>query len=132
MILEFSYRGVNNYPAAWYGRLFTGSPADDATLASLSGEPSGNGYAALSWTRNGTDWGAITTVAGMRQTRAVKKTYGPATTADWPEVNLFVLTSVGSGTAGLLWARFAFSPQTLRVGETLDVQPIGVERGVSF
>ncbi|MDR7496851.1 MAG: hypothetical protein QN174_07830 [Armatimonadota bacterium] len=130
LLLEFAYRGVDNFPAAWYGRLFGGAPADDDTITDLTGEPGGNGYAALTWTRNTTDWGAVTLVGSEKQTRGVKKTFGPAT-ADWPTVTTFVLATASDGTAKL-WARFTLpEPITVLAGEDLDVRPIGVVRGVT-
>jgi len=131
LMLNFTYRAVDGFAVAWYGRLCAGAPADSATLATLTGEPSGSGYGGLTWTRNTTDWAAIIGVGTERQTRGLKKTY--SATGDWPEVTTFLLATVVSGTAGKAFSRFTLdSPLTLLNGEDFDVRPIGVLRGASL
>jgi hypothetical protein len=263
LLLEFAYRGTDGFPAAWYGRLFAGSPADAAVIGGLTGEPSSivfsvfttandvafndrtseariakgtpfaffptpatgdriyightatftrldfdletlgvggtyvweywngtawtsftptdgtsgftqdgvvtwsaltgwaqttvngvsrywirvrptaapttnptansitpNGYAVLQWTRNTTDWGAVTLVGSEKQTRGLKRTFGPAS-QDWSSVTTFVQATAIDGTAKL-WARYTLpEATTVLSGEDLDFRPIGVVRGVS-
>lgn len=133
MYLNYAARAVNEFPADWRGRLFGGAPMDsDDTASDLTGEPVGNGYAALTWTRGVVDFGALITVGGERQVRGAKKTFGPAVGADWPTVTTFVMADGAIGTS-LLFARFILSAAiTVLVGEDLDVRPIFVLRGVTL
>lgn len=99
-----------------YLRLYNDTPAEADTLATLTGEVSGTGYAGITVTR-GTDW---STPAAATGTTTSTKTFTAGGT--WTAATQLVLATVASGTAGLFLAWAALSQsRTLGNGDTLDV-----------
>lgn len=92
-----------------------GAIADTDTLATLTNETSGSGYAGITVTR-GTDWSAPALDAGDGQTTSVTKTF--TATGTWTNAAELVLATVASGTAGLFIGFAALS--TTRQLENLD------------
>jgi hypothetical protein len=99
------------------------SLAEANTLASLSGEPSGNGYARQ----------AIPTTTGFTlsqpgayyQATPTTSTFGPATGSAWSAVLNRFLCTVSSGTSGKLIASLALTAsRTLQVGDSLNTNLI--------
>ena len=103
-----------------YGRLYNDTPIETDTLALLTGEVTGTGYAAVDFAR-GTDWGDPTLDSGDMMTTSTTKTYTGGA-GGWSAATYIVLATVSSGTAGLLIAYNALSAtRTLAEGDTLDV-----------
>jgi len=99
-----------------YLRLYNDMPTESDTLATLTGEVSGTGYAGITVTR-GTDWSAPAHDTG---TTTSTKTFTAGGT--WTAASELVLATVASGTAGLFLASAALSQsRTLGNGDTLDV-----------
>lgn len=134
ILLNESFRAVASFPTAWYGRLAGGTPADTDTIASVSSEPLPTltkGYMSIAWSRGTTHWGAITTLAGDRVVYGTKFSFGPAI-AVWSNLTYFFFATRSDNVGTKLFARFQLSqPRTVNPGETLDIQPIGVIRGLS-
>jgi hypothetical protein len=102
-----------------YFRLFNDTPLETDTLATLTGEVTGTGYAGIAVAR-GTDWSDPTLDAGDMQTTTTTKQFSAGGT--WTDATQLVLATVGSGTAGLFLAWAALSTtRTLTNGDTLDV-----------
>lgn len=66
LMLDGFFRGQNR-PTAFYVRLFNDTPVETDTLAALTGEPSGNGYAAQTLSVNTTDFPTLELDAGDYQ-----------------------------------------------------------------
>lgn len=128
--LRADYRGESVLPVAFFGRLYNDTPADTDALSDLTGEPSSNGYQAIPWSRNTTDWGAAATVSGQGESLGLRKSFS-ATGAGWGPVTHFVMATT-SDNSGSPWAYFTLSqPRTVLGGQSLDVQPRAVSRGVT-
>lgn len=106
------------------GRLYNDTPIETDTLATLTGEVTGTGYAAVTFTR-GTDWSAPALDAGDGKTTSVVKTFTAG--GAWTVATSLVLATVATGTAGLFiaWIMLSVS-RTLANTETLDVT-VGVK-----
>lgn len=119
-ILDIIYR-ASTAPTTFYTRLYNDTPVDTDTLALLTGEASGNGYGALTWNRNSTDFPTLALDAGDYQVSSVTKQYS-ASGGSWGPVTYMVLATVATGTAGKIYNYFALSQsRTLADGEKLDV-----------
>lgn len=106
--------------ASLFFRLYgDGAIADTDTLATLTNEVSGSGYAAITVTRD-TDWSEPALDAGDGRTVTGTKSF--IATGGWTAATELVLATVGTGTAGLhiAWAALSQS-RTLNNGEQLDV-----------
>lgn len=128
IVCQFAYNAVNNFPASFFGRLYNDVPVDGDSLASLTGEPSGNGYAAQSWTRGVSDFAAAAIVGVQAEAVAVQKTFS-GTGAGYGPVTAFVLatTSDNSGKA-FAWFNLG-APRTITPTAPLLVTPKGIFRG---
>ena len=105
-----------------YARFYNDTPVETDTLATLTGEPSGNGYGALTYAR-GTDWGAPALDAGDYQTVGATKTLTASGGSIGP-VTYVVFATVATGTVGLLIYYVQLSQtRTLADTETLDLTP---------
>lgn len=102
-----------------YGRLYNDTPVETDTLSTLTNEVSGTGYAAVTFAR-GTDWSDPTLDSGDMQTTSTTKTFTASGT--WSAATYIILSTVASGTSGLLIAYSALSAtRTLGNGDSLDV-----------
>lgn len=102
----------------WF-RLYNDTPAETDTLATLTGEVTGTGYAGIEVVR-GTDWGAPALDSGDGKTTSTTKTYTAG--GSWTAATQLVLATVASGTAGLFIAWAALSAtRTLVNLDELDV-----------
>lgn len=89
------------------------------TLALLTGEVTGTGYAAVDFVRD-TDWTEPTLDAGDMRTASTVKTFTAG--GAWTAATYQILATVSSGTAGLLIIYAALAAtRTLANGDTLDV-----------
>jgi hypothetical protein len=102
-----------------YLRLYDDTPVETDTLATLAGEVTGTGYAAITLAR-GTDWSDPSLDSGDMQTVTPTKTYTAG--GAWSAASQLVLATVASGTSGLFLAWAALSAtRTLQNTDTLDV-----------
>lgn len=108
-------------PTNFYARLYNDTPVDTDTLATLTGEASGNGYGALTFARGTGDWGAPALDSGDHQITSGTKQFS-ASGGSWGPVTYAVLASAATGTAGLLinYAPLSQS-RTLADGDSLDL-----------
>lgn len=128
LVVRQVYRNEAVLPVSFFGRLYNDVPTDTDLLADLTGEPSGNGYAALSWTRNTTDFGTAAIVAGAGQSIGLKKTF-TGTGAGYGPVTVFVLATSSDG-SGVPYSWFTLAQaRTITPAAPLDVQPYGIFRG---
>lgn len=114
------YFRATTAPTTFYGRLYNATPAETDTLTSLTGEVTGTGYAAVSWTRGTTDFGAPALNSGDYQTTTTTKTFTAG--GAWTAATNIVLATVATGTSGTALAAAALAAtRTLASGDTLDV-----------
>ena len=108
-------------PTNFYIALYNDTPVDTDTLATLTGEASGNGYARQLVERSNTGWPTLALDSGDYRAVSSTETFTASGGSIGP-VTYAVLTTVVSGTAGLLIAYNALSQsRTLASGESLDV-----------
>jgi len=118
-MLEVYYR-AENAPTTFYIRLYNDTPAETDGLADLTGEPSGNGYAAEEVERSSTGFPTIETNSGDWQVVSKTVTFEASGGSIGP-VTYAVLATTSDNT-GKLVAYVALSQsRTLAAGETLDV-----------
>lgn len=115
-ILEGFFR-AGTIPTNFYIGLINDSTiAETDTLATMVGEPSGNGYA-----RQLTTFGATSLQGGDYETTSTQETFTASGGTIGP-VDYAILTDVSTGTAGSLIAYVALStPRTLADGDSLNV-----------
>lgn len=103
-----------------YGRLYNDTPIETDTLATLTGEVTGTGYAALTWPVSDAGFPTLAIVAGDAKVTSSTQTYTAG--GAWSAATTLVLATVASGTGGLhvAWAALS-STRTLAVADTLDV-----------
>lgn len=125
------WRGESVLPASFYGRLYNDTPVGTDTLATLTGEMSGNGYAALAWTRNTSDFAAVTAGAsGAWESIGVEKSYTASGGAIGP-FTAFVMATSSDGTGvPFAWVQLN-SSVTLPDTKSFGVSPKGGFRGVA-
>jgi len=107
-------------PTNFYLGLANDTPNDQTTLATLQGEPSGNGYARQQIERSGTGWPVFEKDENNDWRATSKLVTFTASGGSIGPVNLMFLTDVASGTSGkfLAWAALSQS-RTLSNGESL-------------
>ncbi len=82
-------------PATWYVGLCTGVAAD----GTITGEPSGNNYARVEWTNNGTNWNTASSGATSNK---LEITF-PEASGSWGALDTFFLSSAASGGTALFY-----------------------------
>ena len=120
-ILDVAFSEAQSVPSAYYiGLDARTSLAEADTLASLSGEPSGNGYARQAVNSDGTDF-TIEQISGDWQAKTKTVTFTASGGQIGPVTKAFLCT-VASGTSGKLIQSVALSQsRTLQSGESLNV-----------
>ena len=123
-MLDVYFRGATKV-ATFYGRLYTSTPTDTSTLATITGEVTGTGYpGSVSWASNTTDFPTLAkTAAGNTdwQVTSLTRTWTAGNTWTASAANLVVATAQ-TGTSGLHVAWVALStPRSLVNTDTLDV-----------
>ena len=121
-MLDVVFTETQSVPASYYIGLDDRTLAEDDTLADLTNEPSGSGYARQAVASNDTDF-TLTQASGEDGYRATTsvETF-TANGGAWGEVDNAFLCTVISGTSGKLIASVALStPRTLQNGESLQV-----------
>ncbi len=115
------YFRAGTAPTNFYVGLVNDTPVDTDTLATITGEPSGNGYARQLIERNSTGWPTLALDSGDYRAVSTEETFTASGGSIGPVTYAF-LTTVVSGTSGLLIAYAALSAsRTLAAGETLGV-----------
>lgn len=113
-ILEAYFRGGSAPTNFYIGLINDSGIAETDTLATMAGEPSGNGYA-----RQLTTFGASAPDSGDYQTTATQETFTASGGSIGP-VDHAIVTNVSSGTAGLLIAYVPLSTsRTMADGDSL-------------
>lgn len=118
-VLDVYLRGATP-PSGFFVRLYNDTPTDTDTLAILTGEPTGNGYAPLAIERSAVGWPTLALDAGdyMATSKSVTVTasggsIGPVT---------YVVLATSSDNSGKLISYAALSQsRTLAAGESLTV-----------
>jgi len=109
--LQILLQGASNTADLYVG-LYTNptEPAETATMVSGLTEvsTSSTGYARLLLERSSTGWTSITLASGDYQATSKLLTFGTPTDS-WGTVNGAFITTVASGTAGLLIATYHFA-----------------------
>jgi hypothetical protein len=103
-----------------YGRLYNDTPVETDTLATLTGEVIGTGYAALTWPVSNTGFPTLALDAGDFKVTSSTQTFTAG--GAWSAASTLVLATVATGTAGLhvAWSALS-STRTLAISDTLDV-----------
>ena len=115
------YFRAGTAPTNFYIGLVNDTPVETDTVATLTGEPSGNGYARQLVERNSTGWPTLALDSGDYRVVSGEETFTASGGSIGPVTYSF-LTTTSSGTAGLLIAYAALSAsRTLAAGETLGV-----------
>ena len=124
-------RAEGTLGAQFFGRLYNDTPADNDNLSDLTGEPASNGYQAIPWSRNTTDFAAPTIVAGVQQESVGGSKVFSATGNGFGPVTAFVFatTSDNSGIP-VAWAMLG-GARSFPGGSTLTVTPRMMIRGVT-
>lgn len=106
--------------ANMFGRLFNDTPVETDTLATLTGEVTGTGYAAVTWAVSDAGFPTLALAAGDFQVTSSVQTFTAG--GAWTVATNLVMATVASGTAGLhiAWAALSAS-RTLANTDTLDV-----------
>lgn len=118
-VLDVYYRNATA-PTTFYLALYNDTPVDTDTLASLTGEPSGSGYARIEIERSGTGFTSLALDSGDFQLTSKTVTFTASGGSIGP-VTHAVLTTVASGTSGLLLNYVALSTsRTLADGESMN------------
>lgn len=73
-MLDVGFRQATQATQVW-GALFNDTPVDTDDPSTLTGEPSGNGYGAISWACNGTDFPTLALDTGNFLMTGVQKAY---------------------------------------------------------
>lgn len=99
-MLGVYFRGATP-PTAFFLRLYNDTPVDTDTLATLTGEVTGTGYAAIELSRDTTDWPILALDSGDYQVTSDDFVFtgGPG---GWTAATHLVMATVASGTVGLL------------------------------
>lgn len=119
LILDVFLRGATA-PTQFYLRLFNDTPVETDGLASLTGEPSGNGYAASLIERSATGWPTLALDSGDYQATSSAETFTASGGSIGPVTYAVIATS--SDNTGKLIAYAALSQsRTLASGESLTV-----------
>lgn len=109
-----------NIPAIFYVRLYYDTPNQEDTLATLQGEPTGNGYVAQPLSRNTTDWPTLIDDFGDWKVISKLVTFA-SSGAGWGPVNCVVLaTSADSSGKAIFWTNLRY-PVSRSGGDELDI-----------
>ena len=118
-ILDLYLRG-QNAPSGFYLRLFNDTPAETDALSNLTGEPTGNGYAAQALARNTTDWPTLALDTGDYQAISKTVTFS-ASGGSWGPVTYCVLATSSDNSGKLISYAALSQARTLADGESLQI-----------
>jgi hypothetical protein len=107
-------------PTQFYLRLFNDTPTETDALTDLTGEASGNGYAAQLVERSATGWPTLALDGGDFQATSSAETFS-ASGGSWGPVTYCVLATSTDGSGKLISYVALSQSRTLQDGETLQV-----------
>lgn len=107
-------------PSGFYLRLFNDTPVETDTLADLTGEPSGYGYAPIAVERSSTGWPIFALNSGDWQATSKTVTFQASGGSIGPVSTCVMATSSDSSGKFISFAALSQS-RTLADGESLDV-----------
>lgn len=109
-------------PTTFYVGLVNDTIVDTDTLATITGEPSGNGYSRKQVERNSTGWPTLALDSGDFRAVSSVETFTASGGSIGPVTSAFLCTNAASGTAGKLLTYNALSQsRTLADADSLDV-----------
>jgi hypothetical protein len=116
------YFRAGTAPTTFYIGLCNSTPIETTTLATLTAEAAGSGYARQQITRDATGWPTLALQGGDYRADAATKTFTAAGGTIGPVTTSFLCTNAASGTTGTLVSFDALSAsRTLNSGDSLDV-----------
>lgn len=115
-ILDTYFRAATA-PTGFYFRLFNDTPIETDTLADLTGEVTGTGYAAIAVARNNTDFPTLALVGGDYKITTATKTF--TATGTWTAATYAVLATSSDNSGKLIAARALGATRTLVASDTL-------------
>jgi len=117
-ILAVYFRGAT--PSAnLFFRLFNDTPVEADTLTDLTGEVTGTGYAAISLSRNTTDFPTLALDTGDFMVTSATKTFTAG--GSWSVATHLVLGTTADNTGKFIAFRALSTPRTLVASDTLAV-----------
>ncbi len=119
LFLDVALRGATA-PANTYLRLYNDTPAETDTLATLTGEPSGNGYSAQALTSNDTGWPTLALDSGDYMATSAAKTFTASGGTIGP-VTYLALATTSDNTGKLISYAALSATRTLTAGDSLQV-----------
>jgi hypothetical protein len=109
-------------PTTFYLGLLNSTPTDTTTLATMTNEPSGSGYARQEITRDNTGWPTLALDGGDFRVVSTTETFTAAGGTIGPVTYAFLCTNAATGTTGKFLVFNALSSsRTLNDGDSLDV-----------
>lgn len=117
-MLDVYFRGAAA-PTQFYLRLYNDTCAETKTLATLTSEPSTNGYAAQLIERSTTGWPSLALSGGDYEATASTETFS-ASGGSWGPVNAAVLATTSDNTGKALNCLALSQARTLAAGEQLQ------------
>ena len=120
-MLDVFYRN-GTAPTGFYIRLYNDTPVETDTLATLVGEPAGNGYAAQLVERSNVGFPTIQQDANGDWQIISKTVTFSASGGSWGPVTYAVLATTSDNTGKLIAFVALSQSRTLNDGESLDVQ----------
>lgn len=117
--LDIYLRGATP-PAGFYIRLYNDTPVETDTLADLTGEPSGNGYAAITVERSNTGWPTLALDSGDYLATSKEVTFTAAGGSIGP-VTYVALATTSDNTGKLISYAALSQSRTLATGESLKI-----------
>ncbi|MBC7964232.1 MAG: hypothetical protein H7Y05_14970 [Steroidobacteraceae bacterium] len=118
-LLDIYLRGATP-PAGFYVRLYNDTPAETDTLALLTGEPSGSGYAPIAVERSAVGWPTLALDTGDYMATSKEITFTAAGGSIGP-VTYAVLATSSDNTGKLISYAALSQSRTLAVGESLKI-----------
>jgi hypothetical protein len=109
-------------PTTFYVGLLNSTPTDTTTLATMTAEPSGSGYARQQCTRDATGFPTLALDGGDYMLTSAVKTFTAAGGTIGPVTYSFLCTNAASGTSGKFLCYTALSAtRTMLDTDSLDV-----------
>lgn len=120
LTLLVMFRGTDE-PATFFLRMYNDTPVDTDSLADLTNEASGNGYAPTEITRDGSGWPLEENVSSLVRRLTSEEITFTATGGSWGPVTNVVLATTTDDSGWLVgWAALGAS-RTLKDGENLKI-----------
>ena len=123
-LLDVGFRGATAKTNI-YGTLWNDTPADTDDPSTLTGEPSGNGYAALTYACNGTDFPTLALDSGDFQMTGLQKSFTASGGSIGPVTYFCFLDHATNRTATELLINYVAlsATRTILDGDSLNVTP---------